>query len=57
MFVAVKALSKTDATGTVSAVISALETDCECSDWQSKLVAAAVSIGVCSSYFSVLLCT
>ena len=37
-FVAVKALAKPDAAGSVSAVVLALEIDCECSDWQSKLV-------------------
>ena len=50
-FVAVKALSKADAAGTVSAVVSALETECERNDWQSKLVGlsadgAAVNMGV-----------
>ena len=50
-FVAVKALSKADAAGTVRAIVSALEADCECSDWQSKLVGlsadgAAVNMGV-----------
>ena len=53
-FVAVKALAKTDAAGTVSAIVSALEVQCECSDWQSKLVGlsadgAAVNMGVHSS--------
>ena len=37
-FVAVKALSKADAAGTVRAILSALETECECSDWKAKLV-------------------
>ena len=36
-FVAVKALAKADAASTVSAIVSALEIECECSDWQSKL--------------------
>ena len=50
-FVAVKALSKSDAAGTVNAVVSALETECECHDWKSKLVGlsvdgAAVNMGV-----------
>ena len=31
-FVALKALSKADAAGTVCAIVSALETECECSD-------------------------
>ena len=36
--VAVKALAKADAAGTVSAIVSALDIECECNDWQSKLV-------------------
>lgn len=52
-FVAVKAFSKSDAAGTVSAVVSALETECECHDWKSKFVelsadGAAVNMDVCS---------
>ena len=52
-FVALKALSKVDAAGTVCAIVSALETECECSDWKSKLVGlsadgATVNMGVCS---------
>ena len=31
-------LSKANAAGTVDAIVSALETECECSDWKSKLV-------------------
>ena len=50
-FVAVKPLAKADAASTVAAVVEALETDCELSDWQSKLVGlsadgAAVNMGV-----------
>ena len=50
-FVAVKSLAKVDAAGTVKAVVSALEVECECSEWKSKLVAicadgAAVNMGV-----------
>lgn len=50
-FVAVKALSKSDAAGTINAVVSALETECECHDWKSKLVGlsadgAAINMGV-----------
>ena len=50
-FVAVKALSKADAAGTVRAILSALETECECSDWKAKLVGlgadgAAVNMGI-----------
>ena len=50
-FVALKALSKADAAGTLGAFVSALETECECSDWMSKLVGlcadgAAVNMGV-----------
>ena len=50
-FVAVKALAKPDAAGTVSAIVSALGIECEYSDWQSKLVGlsadgAAVNMGV-----------
>ena len=50
-FVAVKPLAKADAADTVDAVVSALETECECSEWKSKLVGicahgAAVNMGV-----------
>ncbi len=50
-FVAIKALEKADAACTVNAIVSALETECECSDWRSKLVGlsadgAAVNMGV-----------
>ena len=50
-FVALKALSKADAVGTVDAIVSVLETECECSDWKLKLVGlspdgAAVNMGV-----------
>lgn len=50
-FVSVKALSKANTAGTVSIVVSALETECECHDWKSKLVGlsadgAAVNMGV-----------
>ena len=52
-FVALKPLAKADAAGTVNAVVSALETECECSEWKSKLVGicadgAAVNMGVCT---------
>lgn len=47
----VKPLAKADAAGTVDAIVSALETECECSEWKSKLVGicadgAAVNMGV-----------
>lgn len=50
-FVAVKALPKADAAGIVAAVVSTLETECECHDWKDKLVGmsadgAAVNMGV-----------
>ena len=50
-FVVVKALAKPDAAGTLSAIVPALEIECERSDWQSKLVGlstdgAAVNMGV-----------
>ena len=50
-FVAVKPLAKADVASTVAAVVEALETDCELSNWQSKLVGlsadgAAVNMGV-----------
>ena len=50
-FVAVKALPKADAAGIVTAVVSTLETDCECNDWKAKLVGMsadgeAVNMGV-----------
>ena len=71
--VALKALSKADAAGTVDAIVSALETECEGSDWKLKVVGlsadgAAVNMGVRSgaakqmqdkfpSSTSTLLCT
>lgn len=50
-FVAVKSLAKADAAGTVSAVVSAMEVECECNEWKSKLIGvcadgAAVNMGV-----------
>ena len=50
-FVAVKPLARADAASTVEAVVSALEIDCQCSEWKSKLVGvcadgAAVNMGV-----------
>ena len=50
-FVVVKALAKADVAETVGAIVSALEIEFECSDWQSKLVGlaadgAAVNMGV-----------
>ena len=50
-FVAVKPLVKADAAGTVNCVVSALETECECSEWKFKLVGicadgATVNMGV-----------
>ena len=49
----VKPLAKADAAGTVKAVVSELEVECECSEWKSKLVGicadgAAVNLGVCT---------
>lgn len=49
-FVAVKPLAKADAANTVCAIVSALEKECECTDWRSKLVGicaggAAVNMG------------
>ena len=51
--VALKALSKVNAAGTVDSIASALETECEGSDWKSKVVGlsadgAAVNMGVSS---------
>ena len=50
-FVAVKPLARADAAGTVEAIVSALEKDCQCNEWKSKLVGvcadgAAVNMGV-----------
>ena len=50
-FVSVKPLAKSDAANVASAVVSALESECECSGWRSKLVGmcadgAAVNMGV-----------
>lgn len=50
-FVAVKPLARADAASTVEAIVSALEIDCQCSEWKSKLVGvcadgAAVNMGV-----------
>ena len=52
-FVAVKPIAKVDAASTVDVIMSALETECECSDWESRLVrscadGAAVNMGVCT---------
>ena len=48
---ALKDLKKSDAPGTVAAIQSALEEDCELTDWKEKLVGlsadrAAVNIGI-----------
>ena len=50
-FVSVKPLAKSDAANITSAVVSALQTKCECSSWRFKLVGmcadgAAVNMGV-----------
>ena len=41
-FIAVKRLARADAASTVEAIVSALEIDCQCSEWKLKLVG-----GVC----------
>ena len=35
-FVAVKPLARADAASTVEAIVSALEINCQCSEWKSK---------------------
>ena len=43
-FVAVKPLARADAAGTVEAIVSALEKDCQCNEWKSKLVGYVLTV-------------